>query len=544
MTASDSVVRGREAFERQAWRTAYEELSAADRSSRLEPEDVERLATAAFLLGQDADSTYLWTRAYHDHREHDAVQHAVRCAFWLTYGLLLRGETAQASGWVTRGERLLAQLGDCAERGFLLVPIAYQSWEDGELEAAHATFASAEEVGERFGDPDLTTLAGLGRGQTLIALARTSEGVAALDEAMVAVTAGEVSPIVVGWVYCAVIDACRQIFDLRRVREWTAALSQWCAGQPDLVPYRGQCLIHRAEIMQLHGAWDEAMSEARLAHDRLSHPPGQPAVGAAFYQLAELHRLRGEWTKAEEAYGQASQWGHTPQPGLALLRLGQGHVDVAAAAIHRVVAEADQGPGLAHVLSAYVEIMLAADDIAAASEAAGRSAAIAAELDAPLLQAESASAAGAVALARHDALGALGVLRRAWRMWQELDAPYQAARLRVLIGLACGELGDVDGTKTELHAARAVFQQLGAAPELARLEQLLGRSPIPNAAGLTVREVQVLQHVASGMTNRQIATELTVSEHTVRRHLQNIFGKLDVPTRAAATAYALQHDLL
>jgi DNA-binding CsgD family transcriptional regulator len=395
-----------------------------------------------------------------------------------------------------------------------------------------------------FGDPDLTTLAGLGRGQTLIALARTSEGVTALDEAMVAVTAGEVSPIVVGWVYCAVIDACRQIFDLRRVHEWTAALTRWCAGQPDLVPYRGQCLIHRAEIMQLHGAWEDAMNEARRAHDRLSHPPGQPAVGAAFYQLAELHRLRGEWTKAEEAYGQASRGGHSPQPGLALLRLGQGHVDVAVAAIRRVVAEADRGPGLAHVLSAYVEIMLVADDIAAAHEAAGRSAAIAAELDAPLLHAESASAAGAVSLAGHDALGALGLLRHAWRTWQDLDAPYEAARVRVLIGLACRELGDVDGAQTEFRVARVVFQQLGAAPDLARLERLLGRAPIRNVAGLTARELQVLRHVVAGKTNRQIATELTVSEHTVRRHLQNIFGKLDVPSRAAATAYALQHDLL
>jgi DNA-binding CsgD family transcriptional regulator len=535
---------GRESFELQAWRTAYDQLSAADRAEPLEPEDVERLATAAHLLGRDADTAELLTRAYRDHLGRGALNRAARCAFWLAFGLLFRGETARAGGWLTRAERLLAGLGDTAERGFMLVSHAYQSWDDGDPGAAHAMFEQAAEIGERFGEPDLITLVALGRGQTLIALARTAEGVADLDEAMVAVTADEVSPMVVGLVYCAVIDTCRQIFDLRRAHEWTAALSRWCAGQPDLVPYRGQCLVHRAELMQLHGAWADAMDEARQARDRLSDPPGQPAVGAAFYQLAELHRLLGEWAQAEEAYGQASQWGHLPQPGLALLRLGQGHADAAAATIRRVVAEAEDGPGLAHVLPAFVEIVLAVDDVRAAGEAAGRLAAIAVELDAPLLRAESAQATGAVALAEGDPTNALHSLRRAWKTWQELDAPYEAARVRVVLGRACRELADEDGAQSELDAARLVFQRLGAAPELARLERLAGGASLGEGGVLTGRELQVLAHVVSGKTNRQIAAELGVSEHTVRRHLQNIFGKLDVSSRAAATAYALQHDLV
>ncbi len=544
MTAPDSVARGRESYERHAWRAAYDELSAADRSASLEPADVERLATAAYLLGRDAESADFLARAYHDHLGTDAVERAARCATWLAFALLLQGETAPAGGWLARAERLLASRSDCAERGFLLVPSAYQSWDDGDPAAAHAMFVQAAEIGERFGDPDLITLAGLGCGQTLLALAKTTQGIAALDEAMVAVTAGEVSPIVVGLVYCAVIDCCKQIFDLRRAHEWTTALSQWCAGQPDLVPYRGQCLIHRAEIMQLHGAWADALAEARRARDRLSDPPNQAAAGAAFYQLAELHRLRGEWADAEDAYGQASQWGHSPQPGLALLRLGQGHIDSAAATIRRVLAEAGDGPGAAHVLRACAEIMLAANDMPAASRAASQLATIAAELEAPLLRAESAQVAGAIALADGDATGALNALRRALKTWQELDAPFEAARARVLLGLAYRELGDEDGAQTESRAARVVFQRLGAAPELARLEQLVGRAPTQNVAGLTAREIQVLEHVAAGKTNRQIAVELTVSEHTVRRHLQNIFGKLDVSSRAAATAYALQHDLV
>jgi DNA-binding NarL/FixJ family response regulator len=286
------------------------------------------------------------------------------------------------------------------------------------------------------------------------------------------------------------------------------------------------------------------MDEARQARDRLSDPPGQPAVGAAFYQLAELHRLRGEWAQAEEAYTQASQWGHSPQPGLALLRLGQGHAEAAAATIRRVVAEAEEGPGLAHVLPAFVEIVLAVDDVRAAGEAARRLATIAVELDAPLLRAESGQAAGAVALAEGDATGALHSLRQAWKTWQELNAPYEAARVRVLLGLACRALADEDGAQSELDAARLIFQRLGAARDLARLERLASRPKPRDVDGLTARELQVLAHVVAGKTNRQIAAELTVSEHTIRRHLQNIFAKLDVTSRAAATAYALQHDLV
>jgi DNA-binding NarL/FixJ family response regulator len=542
MTAPDALNQGRESFRHQAWGDAYAKLSAVANEVPLALDDLERLSTAAYLTGRDQESTDALARAYQECAQVGDHVRAARCAFWLGFMLVSRGEMAQGGGWLARARGQLDSEGpEVAEHGYLLIPEGLQSLDAGDAAAGLAAFSRVFELGERFRDPDLVVLGRLGRGVASIHLTRTADGVSLLDEAMVAVTAGEVSPIVAGIVYCAVIEACHEVFDLRRAQEWTAALTRWCDAQPDLVPFRGQCQVRRAEIMQLRGEWPSAAEELHQACERLA---GDPAAGTAWYAQAELCRVRGEDVLAEAAYRRASEWGHTPHPGLALLRMAQGQLGSAAAAARLALDEA-QGPlARARLLGAYVEIMLAVSDLDAARSAGDELATVAADLDAPVLDAMAAHAQGAVALAEGDALAALAHLRRAQAAWQEVEAPYEVARVRVLIARACGALGDDDTAALEIEAARSVFRRLGAAPALAAVDTASGQAPSRSLPGLTAREAEVLRLVASGKTNRAIATELVISEKTVARHVSNIFAKLDLSSRAAATAYAYEHDVV
>jgi DNA-binding NarL/FixJ family response regulator len=452
---------------------------------------------------------------------------------------------AQGGGWIDRAQRLLdEQRHDRVEQGYLRYCVALRSVFEGDVQSAHAGFAEAAKVGDRFGDPQLMALARVGEGRCLIYLGEVADGLALLDEAMVSVTAREVSPTAIGDLYCTVIEGCHEVFDVRRAHEWTAALSRWCDMQPELVFYRGNCLIHRAELMLLRGAWPDALTEVARAVARLSHPTTNPAIGAAWYLRGEIHRLRGEFADAEDAFRLANQWDRQPQPGLSLLRLAQGRRDLAVAGIRRAIDEADDPISRARLLGAFVEIMLAAGDVGAARVAAHELSSIATAWRAPLLHAHAAYAMGAVLLADGDTSSAVLALRRACAASLEVDAPYDVARARVLLACACRALGDEDGAAMELDSARTTFARLGATPDAERVDELSHPARRPAPGGLTAREREVLALVATGMTNRAIAAELVVSEKTVATHVSSILTKLGCTTRAAATAYAYEQRLV
>jgi DNA-binding NarL/FixJ family response regulator len=544
MRAVDELQRGRESYARRAWQDAYEALSRADRAEPLSVEDLELLAAAASMLGRMDEYVGILERLHHTYLDAGEGLGAARAAGWLGMTLATRGEVGRAGGWFGRAQRLVEREGrDCVEQGYLLLPVAFQQLTAEAYEGAADAAAGGAEIGERFGDRDLVALAVQLQGLARIGQGRADEGLRLLDEAMVAVTAGEVSPHVTGIVYCGVIAGCEEAFDVRRALEWTAALTRWCEEQPQMVAFTGRCLAHRAGLMQLHGEWRDALAQARLARERAEQAMNHPAAGQAFYQQGELHRLQGDVAAAETAYRDANRFGREPQPGLALLRLGQGDADGAVAAIRRVLGETTAPLDRAKLLPAYVEIMLAVDDTEAARDACHELEEIAAGQESAVLEAIAAYLRGAVDLGEGDAQAALGALRRAWQGWQGIEAPYEAARARVLVGLACRELGDEVTAEMELDAARTVFQQLGAAPDLARLDSLSGRVA-DDTHGLSARELEVLRLVAAGKTNREIASELVVSEHTVARHMQNIFAKLGVSSRTAAAAFAFEHELV
>ncbi len=502
-------------------------------------EELERRALAAQMAGRDAESNDLLARAHLGFLAAGEVRRAARCAIWLSFRLAHSGEPAQASGWVARARRLLEGHAECAEHGLLLVAAGLRSFQEREANAALEAFQSAVAIGERHGDRDLVTMALHGQGRAAIRMGERDRGAGLLDEAMAAVMAGEVSAPVAGVVYCSVIESCSEILDLRRAFEWTSAFHQWCAAQPEQNGFRGACLLHRAEVLQLRGEWAEALTEARQACERLGDPVPKKALGNAHYCAAELHRLKGEFAEAEEAYRRANFHGRSPQPGLALLRLAQGQTDAASTAIRGAMSAVVDGVARAWVLSAAVEILLATGEVGAARSASAELEEVAGRHGAALLCGLSRSAAGAVSLAEGDSQEALRLLREAREIWRELAIPHEEARARVLIAKACRSQGDCDTGEMEMAAARRVFEELGAAPDLARME------PAPEAAGpLTEREVEVLKLIASGATNRVIARTLGISEKTVARHISNIFVKVDVSSRAAATAYAFRKNLV
>nr|WP_297809221.1 LuxR family transcriptional regulator [Tepidiforma sp.] len=552
----DVLEAARAAFDRRDWQAAYAAFSAARAGNRLGTGDWERFAISAHLAGCEAESREALTGGFRAAAAQGEAALAARFAFFAAHSLLFSGEFAQANGWCARAQAMLAGQEDrCVEWGYLLIPRGVQQLAAGDHQDARGTFAEALRIGRRFNDDGLVAAAGHGLGRALIHAGLRGEGLAVLDEVMVTVSSGDVTPLLVGHLYCGVLEACQELYDVRRAREWTAMFTRWCEGQAGLVPFRGPCLVHRAELMRLHGDWEDALAEARRACEWLSTSTGGEGPGDALYQLGELYRLRGEYPSAEGAYREASRQGRAPHPGLALLWLARGQPEAAAAALRRALDELEP-PGAAgewervllasrrtELLAAFVEVQLAGGELEAAREGAEQLAEAARQLEALPVRAMADRAAGSVLIAEGRPRDALATLRRSWSAWTSVGAPYEAARVRVLVAAACRALGDHESAEMELDAARWVFERVGASPELALLRPGRLSNESPAGAPLTPRELEVLGLVAAGATNKGIAASLVISEHTAARHVQNILQKLGFSSRAALAAFAVKEGL-
>lgn len=553
----DAVEEARRAAADRRWLDAYEVLSELDRRCALAVEDLELLATAAFLRGRRHDCRQARLRAYQLHLHRGDVRRAARCAARIGLEQLSAGEVAEAAGclpvsmsgcsaWVAHAQALVeSEKEEGAEDGFLLIPAAYEQLAmQGDPGGAADVAAQAVAVGRRFGDPDLLTLALTVQGRALVRSYRVPEGMALLDEAVMLVVAGEVSPAVAGLALTAAVDASDEALELDRCDAWTGALARWCDQQQGMVAFRCRSLSHLAALEQRHGRWDEAL----VAADRACQPPiddlDPTAAAAARYRQGEVLRLRGQLGSAAVAYRQASERGFDPQPGMALLRLAEGDSAAASASLNRVLAETQGGLDRARLLPARIAILLARGERSTAAEAARELEQIAREHATPALEAIADQADAAVLLADGDPSAALTSSRSACRVWRHFDLPYEQAQARMLIARCCRLLGDEATALLELEAAGEIFTRLGAKPDLEQVRTMLGRTHKVSTHGLTRREQEVLELLATGLTNRAIAERLHVTTRTVDSHVSSILTKLRVSTRSAATALAHRHDLV
>jgi DNA-binding CsgD family transcriptional regulator/tetratricopeptide (TPR) repeat protein len=544
----------RACYDRGAWDEAFEGFRLADQNAPLACDDLQRLGIAAYLIGHELEFERYFDRLHRAQLEQGHREPAARSAFWLGLTLLFRGETAQSNAWIARGQRFVEKL-DCVEHGYLMLPGIERILREGNAVEAQARAARATAIGERFGDAELIATARHVEGRALIDQRQIVAGLELLDETMLAVIGGELPPLTTALMYCSVLEACKKVYALGRAREWTSAFARWCERQSESLAFSSTCLGYRPEVRQSHGEWSAALEDVCRACDRAARGHRKPP-GAALYQRGEIHRLRGEHPEAEEAYREASELGYEPQPGLALLRVAQGQVDAACAAMRRMLHTTTRPSKRARLLPSCIEVMLAADAIDEARDAWRELRELSDALDADALRAAAAEAEGTIDLAEARPDAALGPLRRAFEWWTQLDMPYDTARARALIGVACLALHDEETTRLELAAARTVFERLSARGDLARIDRACpeacpeGQRRSVNPLGkraemkLSPREREVLRLIAEGGTNKAIAARLSVSERTVDRHVSNILVKLAVPTRAAAIAFAYQHELL
>lgn len=537
----DSLEAARAAFAAQDWAAAYEGFVALRGRDVLTAEDLHVLGESAWWLGRIDVCLEAFEAAYYRFLGDDQPIRAAMSAFYLAIHSMSRGDAAHGGAWLARVRQLVADDPETAPQGYVHYLDIFSALGRGDFAEAEARAQEMEALGRRLADPNLAALGVLGRGRVLVKKGQVEAGMALLDDAMLEALSGRLDPTWAGTIYCHLMDVCHELADVRRAFEWTLATSRWCDKIPDANLYPGICRVHRAQVMQVQGDWKGAESEADRAYrDMLGVHVGTAAGGQ--YEIGEIRRLRGDFTGAEQAYKRAHELGRDPQPGLALLRLAQERIDLAVASMRAALDATADTLARARLCVAHVEIALAAADIGAADTTASELERTAVTYSSPGLLAAAKRARGAVLAAQGRAPEALVELREACRRWQEVEAPYEAARTRLLLADAHRALADEDAVTLELDAADAVFRRLGADWDARCVANRRAEATLP--AGLTHREVEVLQLVAAGRSNREIATELFVSERTVHRHMSNILAKLELPSRAAATAFAYEHGLV
>lgn len=477
----DSLEAGRDAVKRHAWREAFDLLTDARAADGLAPEDLERLAEAAWWIGRIDDCIELRELAYAAYADAGNPRRAALIAIKLFFDHFARLAPSVAAGWSGRAVRLLETEPECPEHGHLARLYTNVRMSVGDLDGALEHATRTLDIGTRFGDRDLQAFGLFDQGNVLVALGQVTDGMALLDEAMVAAVSGELGPYTTGVIYCAMITTCERLADYRRAAEWTDAAQRWC-GRQSIAGFPGICRVHRAEIMRLRGAWDKAEEEATLARDEL-RGFNLRATGEAFYQIGEIRRRMGDLAAAEDAFGQAHQLGTEAQPGLSLLRLAEGKLEAASSSIKSALADGSSDRlARGRLLPAQVEIAIASKDLGTARAATEELEAIARAYATAALEASAACARGALQLAEGDAAAAQQTLRLGFRLWQEVEAPYEAAQARVLLAAAYLAQSCLDEAALELQAARSTFERLGAVPDAARASDLLAASAGPTSA--------------------------------------------------------------
>jgi len=544
VSEGDPLAEARLALARCDWQAAYDSASITPESPAdptAEADRLDVLADAAWWLGRLDGCVDARERAYVAFDDLGDQLRAGQCAVWLYEHYCFKACPAIAGGWLRRARHALENDPDSVEYGALRLREAEMAHGRGDLRESAEAARAVVELGRRLRSPDLEAEALQTLGRVLIDEGDPAEGLATLDEAMLFAVEGRLRPYSTGKVYCSLISACEALGDLRRAAEWSDATARWAQQHP-LAVFPGLCRVHLASSMRARGEWDDAEVQALRACTELATLNVSNAA-AGYAEIGEIRRRIGDLTGAEDAFRQAEELSGQPQPGLALLRLAQGNIDAAVAIITRALDEITWDRlGRARLLPAQAQIAIAAGNLPQATAALDELAVIAAEYASPVLLAAALSTRGRVELATGDP-SACGTLRNASGHWQDLGVPHEVATARMLQGAACREAGDLDGAAASFEAARALFEQLGAAVDLRNLRDITNTTPdLP--AGLSPREAEVLRLVAAGMTNKQIAADLFLSEKTVSRHLSNIFIKINVASRSAATAYAFEQRLV